>query len=467
MLFLLLIFAGYFAMGYYYRGGFVANTWINGIYCTGKTVEEVNAELMEGATVPETVLVSVSKRGSAGSDGAMWQLSLADIDYSLDYTLSLEAFLARQNPWLWVKNMMFHAQHEINPSASFDEKKLRACWENSPLYLEEAGTPIEYALVYEEQTGYALKDSLHDRLDIQKAYEALRQGITAGADTVDLSDCYHEIALNEEQREIQSLWEQLECFQNSVIAYDFSDESFSLDAGTLAGFLKKEGQFPYFPILDEQGGLQLEESRIADYVGALSEKYSTYGKKWEFQSTRGDIVTVAGVTYGGQLDQKAETAWLTETLTDMLKNQNEAQPAPEPHIPAYIREPFCRNSEDVGDTYIEVDLGEQKLYYYVEGELRVETDIVSGNGGGTPEGVNFVYAKQTDRILRGPGYASHVDYWMPVKGSIGIHDADWRSSFGGEIYKRDGSHGCINVPPEVMPGLYEAVEIGTPVIMFY
>jgi lipoprotein-anchoring transpeptidase ErfK/SrfK len=139
------------------------------------------------------------------------------------------------------------------------------------------------------------------------------------------------------------------------------------------------------------------------------------------------------------------------------------------HIPAYEREAYVRGLDDIGDTYIEIDLTEQKLYAYVDGELTIETDVVTGNerrGWDTPEGVNFVYAKQRNRTLRGPGYASFVKYWMPVKGGVGIHDASWRKKFGGEIFKKDGSHGCINVPSEVMPDLYKMAEVGTPVIMF-
>lgn len=465
MAFLLLACAGYIAMGLYYRDGFAANTWINGIYCTGRTVAEVNAELMEGVDVPEVILVLGREdgQGAAGQEG--WKLSAADIGYVLDYTDSLEAYLSRQNPWLWVENMVLHKQHAVEPSASFDEEKLRACWEGSPFCLGQGG-PRDYTLSYGEQTGYALVDGISNRLDTEKAYEALRQGLAKGEDTIDLSECYETPPLTREQEETRALWEKLFRYQSGVITYDFSDECVSMDAGVLAGFLKKEEEFPYLPVLDEQGRLQLEESRVVDYVEELSAKYSTYGKEWEFQSTRGDRVTVSGVTYGGQLDKGAETQWLLETLAARLDGGSGEQPE-EPHVPAYTREPFCRNSEDLGDTYIEVDMGEQKLYYYLEGELAVETDIVSGNGGGTPEGVNYVYAKQTNRILRGPGYASHVDYWMPVKGGIGIHDADWRSDFGGEIYKRGGSHGCINVPSEVMPKLYETVEIGTPVVMFY
>ena len=88
-------------------------------------------------------------------------------------------------------------------------------------------------------------------------------------------------------------------------------------------------------------------------------------------------------------------------------------------------------------------------------------------GDDTPSGVNYVYAKQRNRILRGRDYESFVKYWMPVKGGIGIHDASWRKKFGGDIYLKNGSHGCINTPTKIMEELYKLVEKGTPVVMFY
>lgn len=198
------------------------------------------------------------------------------------------------------------------------------------------------------------------------------------------------------------------------------------------------------------------------FVSRLAEEYDTYGKEISFQSTRGDMVQVPGNgTYGTTIDQEAEFDYLMAALAE--KRQ-------EVHIPAYIRQGLVRGKNDIGDTYIEVDMTEQKMYYYVDGELVIETDVVTGHTGrrrGTPQGVNFVYNKQRNRVLRGQGYASPVKYWVPVKGAIGIHDANWRSEFGGEIYKTDGSHGCINTPTEAMAQLYEQVEIGTPVIMFY
>ena len=112
----------------------------------------------------------------------------------------------------------------------------------------------------------------------------------------------------------------------------------------------------------------------------------------------------------------------------------------------------------------------QVMYYYKDGICLVETDIVTGNVARnmeTPARVCYVYAKQRNRTLRGPNYAAFVNYWMPVNGNIRIHDAKWRDEFGGDIYLTDGSHGCINTPYDKMKILYENVEIGTPVIMFY
>ena len=71
----------------------------------------------------------------------------------------------------------------------------------------------------------------------------------------------------------------------------------------------------------------------------------------------------------------------------------------------------------------------------------------------------FITSRETE-CCGGPGYASPVKYWMPVKGGIGIHDASWRKEFGGEIYKKSGSHGCINTPTDVMSTLYDMVEGG-------
>ena len=139
------------------------------------------------------------------------------------------------------------------------------------------------------------------------------------------------------------------------------------------------------------------------------------------------------------------------------------------HIPKYTHEATFRGLNDIGDTYIEVDLSDQYMYYYKNGELILETDIVSGDipkGWTTPRGVFAINGKYTDTYLYGRDYIDFVSYWMPYFRGYGLHDSDWRDEWGGDIYTYDGSHGCINMCKDSARTVYENIEIGTPVVVY-
>ena len=107
------------------------------------------------------------------------------------------------------------------------------------------------------------------------------------------------------------------------------------------------------------------------YVAAAwRKKYDGYGRTRQFHSTRGDVITIEGGTYGSKMDRKKETAYLLEHLLDPGVHTG----TPQSHVPTYEREAFCYGKDDIGDTYIEVDMTQQKMYYYEKGELRLETD---------------------------------------------------------------------------------------------
>ena len=125
-------------------------------------------------------------------------------------------------------------------------------------------------------------------------------------------------------------------------------------------------------------------------------------------------------------------------------------------------------------TYIWVSIDDQQLTYFVDGKPALTSPVVTGNAGNhdTPTGsysiVNMARnVKLRGREDNGKKYESFVRYWMAFLGSeYGIHDADWRSSFGGRIYRGDGSHGCINMPPPVAAQLYGMIDVGTLVFIF-
>ena len=132
---------------------------------------------------------------------------------------------------------------------------------------------------------------------------------------------------------------------------------------------------------------------------------------------------------------------------------------------------FFNAKSELKGTYIELDISNQHLYYYKNGEVYIETEIVSGTmegGHGTPAGLFHVYDKQRNKVLVGEDYECPVEYWMRLtETGVGIHDAWWQRSFGGDAYLDSGSHGCINCPPYIAAQLYEAVKEKTPVIVYY
>lgn len=123
---------------------------------------------------------------------------------------------------------------------------------------------------------------------------------------------------------------------------------------------------------------------------------------------------------------------------------------------------------ELKDHYVEVDITNQTMTYFKDGEVVVSTPIVSGATWGypTPQGLYKVENKDTNCWLSGEDYNVHVDYWIGVIGwQIGIHDADWRTIFGGQQYVREGSHGCINTPKEAVIPIFENIEVGVPVLI--
>ena len=208
------------------------------------------------------------------------------------------------------------------------------------------------------------------------------------------------------------------------------------------------------------------EDELAAYVDALSAKYNTTGLPRRFRTTGGREITL----YEGSLGWKLNKEKMMNALRDAAHEHGdlEVEPVWEQKTGSYEWDNLAGN--DIGDSYVEVDLTSQHVWLYKEGELLVSTDCVSGTlatDRETPGGVYYIFYMQSPDVLDGPGYSSPVTYWMPFNHGIGLHDATWRGSFGGEIYKYDGSHGCINLPLDAAGQIYENVSIGYPVICYY
>lgn len=443
----------YLWLSRYYKDGFSYGTWINGVYCTGKSISEINEELLSGSKYEGLTVLK--------KDGESFRIETEDISLTTSYAEPLTLYLDRQNPYLWIDNLIGSGgKKELKPQVKFDADALEQI-------LTDAGipdTPLRTdgkVQIRKTKEGYVLVNEREGILNSQKACLLIEDALENGDTEVDLagSGCYEDLPLTEEMENTISLFQKISDFQDCRIIYQMGDDQVPVDASIACDFilLNENGDF----VLDEQGNLCTDEEKVSDFVDWLADTYDTVGTERIFHATRGENVKVKGGIYGNLIDREAEKEYLLDAFL---------QKKAEVHTPVYSQMARKQGLDDIGNTYIEVDMTEQKLYYYEEGKLLIDTPVVTGNTSlrrGTPCGTNYVYARQKNRTLRGADYESFVRYWIPVKGAIGIHDASWRSEYGGEIYKKAGSHGCINTPLEEVSKLYDLVEIGTPCVMFY
>lgn len=445
--------AMYLGLARYYAGGFSYETWINGIYCTGKSINEVNDELLKQCYYTGLTIIA--------SDGKSYTVPADQVNLSFDFSEALNLYLERQNPYLWIDNLIGDASDKkLEPAMLYDTDAFERLIDSFSLFdgKSDAGRRLE---ITKGEAGYYLLDERRHILNESKTRKAIKDAFEGREPFLDLAEagCYEDFPLTAQMERDIALWEKLKIYQDCGIVYQFGEESVPIDGSIVCDFLMldENGDF----VLDDSGELCTDEEKVYAFVDRLCDEYDTVGKARQFKATRGDIVTVEGGTYGNLIDREAEKEYL---LTAFLSHKKEV------HVPVYTQMALQQGKDDIGDTYIEVDMSRQMLYYYEDGDLKIETPVVTGNTSlrrGTPSGTNFVYNKERNRILRGADYASPVKYWIPVKGAIGIHDASWRSKYGGEIYKTNGSHGCINTPFNEISQLYDMVEIGTPCIMFY
>ena len=240
-------------------------------------------------------------------------------------------------------------------------------------------------------------------------------------------------------------------YGNLKIMVEIGDENILIAAEDLVSWTSET----------EDHQLKTDITGFTELAQDLADTYDTQGHARKFRTSHGEEITLFKGNFGWKMDVD-ETA---EVLMESAQNSGFVRVEP---IWEHKGVLFTRG-DDIGDTYVEVDLVNQKVWLYKDGEQLLETDCVTGTFGTdrqTPGGVYSIYYKQSPDVLDGPGYSSPVEYWMPFNGGIGLHDANWRYSFGGDIFKTNGSHGCINLPLEAAKLIYETTYIGYPVVCY-
>lgn len=438
---------------------FVDGTRINSIGVGGLTPEEAR-ERIQGFYAGEYKLSVIKK------DGSREVIRGEDIDYHVSLTGDLDAILKDQNKGGRQSGPSVDNSHQAELSSSYSQEKLDQAIGALSVLNGSAVTVTRDASIspYEEGKPFSVIPAVQGNdVDREKTVSAVKEAVRAGKNELNLEQegCYRTVSLWENDENLKALCDAMNSRREKSIRYMFGESEELLTGETMAGWITGVSE----------GKITIDQEKAAAFVKDMASRYDTAGTARAVTKAAGGQAEITG-PYGWRIDQAAETAALADMIsTGSPWSEGQAQADREP---VYSQKAVSRTGADWGTTYVEVDLGNQHVYMFKEGQIVWDAPCVTGNVSKnytTPPGIYSLTYKEKDRILRGKKkpdgtyeYESHVDYWMPFNGGIGLHDASWRSKFGGTLYQTGGSHGCINLPPAKAPALYDLVYKGIPVL---
>ncbi len=460
--FLILVAAGYFMAADYFKTHFLPGTTINGMVCdyleTGDVVKQFEQQ-------SETYKLTIT-----GKDGEiLGTLTAKDVGMKVVGAGSgVEAALTSQDRMSWPLAYLGKKKHshEVLCDTEFDQKQTLDKLAQLPAFDKSQMKLPQNAYIGSYQSdkkGYEIIPEVQgNALDMEAVEAMVLAAVDDNASQVDLDagNCYLQPEVTAKDKALNDRLEALNLLTGAMITYDWNGSDVILDGDIIHQWILEEETL-IGPGADNKKKIQLDEEAVAEFVAAQAKKYDTYGKHRKFTTTLGETIDVLNGGYGWKTDKEKEAEELVALIREGAVTERE---------PVWRVTAKQKGTDDIGSSYVEIDLSHQHLYLYWKGSLVLETDFVSGNmanGWVTPGGLYRLTYKTTNAVLRGRDYVTPVSYWMPFNGNIGMHDATWRNEFGGDIYLTNGSHGCVNLPLDKAQTIYAYVSTGFPIICYY
>lgn len=443
-IFLFSIILIYLLCSIYFINHLFINTKVNGIDLSLRKYNEINEVFYNSINGYSINIV--------GRDGRSEIIDGKDIEITFNKKDIKKEIKSQQNPIMWGSSLILKKEYYIEDLIDYNKYKLDEIIDKLDILTKNIEKPINVSFKYLDGI-YVIEPEVYgNKIDKEKLKKALSNSIYKGDAVINLNEnqCYEEPAFTSVSEKTMETEEVLNKYISTKITYLFGENKEVLDDKIIKDWLS----------VNEDLDVVLDEKALNEYITSLCNKYNTVGISREFKTSTGKTIEVEGGYYGWKINSTAEKKLLNDYIKLGAIIEKE---------PLYSQEGLYRNEDDIGNTYVEINISRQYMWFYKEGKVIAEGGVVTGDprkGYSTLKGTYMINYKQKDAVLRGPGYEAKVNYWMPFNGNIGIHDASWRSSFSYNIYQNNGTHGCVNSPLSLAKKIYENIEAGTPVICY-
>ena len=449
----------YLAGMLYYNDKFLNGTMVNGSDVGGMTLQKANDQLSKKVNGQSLKLIF--------NDGQSEILQSAQLGVSYNKDNSLNQLMKNQNKWAWFIGFFKNEKNTLTDLIQISDENLT----NGIASMEHAKeenqiAPTDAYIQYKDGSFSIIEETLGSKFNTEELVKNIKVALSEGKQQLDVTKAngYVKPQVYKDDQDLNNQLKAANEYCLSAITYTTpKGKEIALDGSTLITWLSKQDDGSYTK--DES----VFKEKLTAFVKELASQYNSIGATRTFTGKDGQSHTVSGGTYGFRVSTDSEVSALLKMINENKSENN--------RIPEHTGQLPSGENGGLGTTYLEINITKQHLWFVKDGAVALESDFVSGKESDpsrlTPNGTYYIYNKERNRVLRGTKqpngkyeYESPVSYWMPFNKGIGLHDASWRSTFGGNIYINSGSHGCINLPTGFAGSLYSQIYVNLPVVVY-
>ncbi len=439
----------YILISLYFSNHYYPKTIINGVDASNMTIEK--AEEAINATVASYVL-SLKERNDITD-----HIDGKSIELHTEFDTALKDTLPDQNSFLWPLSMFRTHTVKVKTMLRYNDELLQYAMKDLNCMKKENLVEPENAHISEYgedgSDGYKIVPEVQGTKVIEKKLtQEIKNSILSLKESLNLEEagCYEEPEIKSDNKDLKIILKKMNKVAGAKITYEFGESTEIVDGSRISKWIT----------VDDNLNVILSKDGVKEFVDYIGKNYNSFGRVRTFETSYDKVIKVEGGDYGWWLDRSTEVKELYDLIVNGEKMKRE---------PVYFQTAQQYGANDIGNTYVEINLTAQHMFFYKDGKKILDSDIVSGNESRkfeTPVGTYPIQYTERNATLVGEDYSTPVNYWMPFNKNIGLHDASWRSKFGKDIYIRNGSHGCINMPPAKAKELFGYVKRGVPVIVY-
>lgn len=444
----------YLCVAMHYANRFFPNTSINGMDCSDRTVASIEKKIQ--TTVEEYVL-TINEANNVTE-----VITGADIDLQYTGTEILKEAIEEQKSFLWIKALFEQNDIQANIEYSYDEAKLAAAVEALECLKEENQVAPKNAYITYLDGAYVINpEEYGTQLKNEEVVNAIYKNVDEMNSVLDLSaeNLYILPVYTKDSEEVVAAKDTLNKYISTKVTYSLDTLQVNVDGAMIKDWIS----------VNEDMVVSIDANKVRAFTDTLGSTFNTPNTAERLVTPTGKVASVPNGRLGRRVGSAAECEQLIKEIEEGKTVTRE---------PILSQKATPEGQYAWGNTYIEVDISAQHMWFIKNGSVVFQSAIVTGKPGlDTPVGSFTILEKLRNKTLRGnivpetgkPEYETPVSYWARVTWSgIGFHDATWQSAFGGQRYRQGyGSHGCINMPLGAVSQFYRMIHVGCPVLIHY